>query len=240
MGKYDALGRFLKEKDADELNLTFAEIERILGFTLPDSARKFPAWWANDASAGRHASSWLSAGAKTQRLNLTAETVAFCKDAAGKAKPVSGKAPLITTAKEFPATCVTAELQWREVGTVVRENGALRFPAAPAAPGLYRFRLLSEAGDKSYIGETVNIRRRFAHYRKPGPSQATNIRINSVFLKHLSAGGTIAVDLVTHGPVVDTGNGSAIADLTDKATRRLLENAALLADSSAEVENLNL
>jgi hypothetical protein len=39
---------------------------------------------------------------------------------------------------------------------------------------------------------------------------------------------------------VDTGDGSSFANLADKATRRLLENAALLSSNNPEVENLNL
>ncbi|GLP88066.1 hypothetical protein [Tritonibacter mobilis] len=240
MAKYDALGKFLNDKDVDELHLTFAEIERILGFSLPDSARKFPAWWANDASAGRHASSWLLAGARTERLNLTAETVSFCKNAADKTKPTLRQVADIAPSKEYPATRAIVEFQWHEIGAILREDGELRFPEVAAEAGLYRFRLLSKAGDKSYIGETANVRRRFAHYRKPGPSQATNLRINSAFLEHLAAGGTIFVDLIKHGATVDTGDGSSFANLADKVTRRLLENAALLSSNSPEVENLNL
>lgn len=78
MGKYDPLREHLER--LSHLRLTFAEIERILGATLPPSARKYSAWWANERD-GRHvhALSWLDAGNQTQRLDLNAGTVEFAK-----------------------------------------------------------------------------------------------------------------------------------------------------------------
>jgi len=46
MPKYDPLSGHLRRQRQDELELTFAEIERILGAMLPKSATR-PQWWAN-------------------------------------------------------------------------------------------------------------------------------------------------------------------------------------------------
>jgi len=46
MGKYDPLRDLLKRQRDTELELTFAEIERIIGGMLPNSAAR-PQWWAN-------------------------------------------------------------------------------------------------------------------------------------------------------------------------------------------------
>ncbi len=46
MPKYDPLSGHLRRQRHDELELTFAEIERILGAMLPKSAIR-PQWWAN-------------------------------------------------------------------------------------------------------------------------------------------------------------------------------------------------
>lgn len=64
MGKYDPLHRHLRRQRAAELELSFAEIERILGALLPKSANR-PQWWANvtdldTAHVQRHA--WGRAG----------------------------------------------------------------------------------------------------------------------------------------------------------------------------------
>ncbi len=46
MSKYDPLSGHLRRQRADELTISFAEIERILGAMLPKSAAR-PQWWAN-------------------------------------------------------------------------------------------------------------------------------------------------------------------------------------------------
>ena len=58
---------------------SFAEVEAVLGFRLPDSARLHRPWWANrkSDSGHSHARAWQEAGWQTGDLNLTAETVVF-------------------------------------------------------------------------------------------------------------------------------------------------------------------
>ena len=46
MGKYDPLRDYLRRQRANELELSFADIERKLGAMLPNSAA-LPQWWAN-------------------------------------------------------------------------------------------------------------------------------------------------------------------------------------------------
>lgn len=66
MGKYDALYHFLKQiqHDKDEITFTFDEMEKIIGFKLPQSAYNYRQWWANPTSPEQHpyAQSWLLAG----------------------------------------------------------------------------------------------------------------------------------------------------------------------------------
>lgn len=65
MAKYDPLHRFLRRhRKSDEVVLTFAEIERIIGAILP-KAVKDPAWWSNTPLQGRagvQTRAWLEAG----------------------------------------------------------------------------------------------------------------------------------------------------------------------------------
>ena len=58
--------------------MSFQEIERVLGFALPASARTYQAWWANDPKHSQ-AKAWLDAGAKSGQLDIRAETVVFRK-----------------------------------------------------------------------------------------------------------------------------------------------------------------
>jgi hypothetical protein len=46
--KYDPLRDYLKSQNVDELLLTFAEIEDILGFALPRAAQRAE-WWFDDS-----------------------------------------------------------------------------------------------------------------------------------------------------------------------------------------------
>ncbi len=135
---------------------------------------------------------------------------------------------------------VSVEFQWQPLGRLEQdENGRLLFPVAPRQPGLYRFRLLGNGDIRHYIGETDELRRRFQHYRTPGPSQKTNIRMNEEFRQHFSAGGTIEVDITSDGISVSIAGAVLVGDVADRAIRRLLEHAALVSEGGAGVKLLN-
>jgi hypothetical protein len=62
MGIYDPLRDHLQRQRLSEFELTFAEIETILGRSLPASAMR-PQWWANQVEGVRpQRDSWRSAG----------------------------------------------------------------------------------------------------------------------------------------------------------------------------------
>jgi hypothetical protein len=83
MGKYDPLQDYLGAASEPLLRLTFGQVERILGASLPASARKHPAWWANEqVGTHSHARAWLDTGYQTQRLDLNAGTVEFTRTGA--------------------------------------------------------------------------------------------------------------------------------------------------------------
>jgi hypothetical protein len=77
-GKYVLLYKYLENRYANTVVLTFTEIEDLLGFALPDQARLHPEWWTDAASAaGRtYSDSWVLAR-RTATPNLRAQTVAF-------------------------------------------------------------------------------------------------------------------------------------------------------------------
>ena len=54
VAKYDPLFEYLCKAGDAPVTITFDEIERMVG-ALPTSATKYPAWWGNEAGAGRHA-----------------------------------------------------------------------------------------------------------------------------------------------------------------------------------------
>ena len=77
-GKYRPLYDHLRACSDDRWDARFSDIEQIIGDRLPSSARKHPAWWANDTSRSHnHAQAWLSAGWETSRVQIEANGVLF-------------------------------------------------------------------------------------------------------------------------------------------------------------------
>lgn len=64
MNKYLPLAEHLAGLEQNEVRLSFSDIERIIGSTLPKSALGHDAWWANSKSKDSHtwAHLWLRAG----------------------------------------------------------------------------------------------------------------------------------------------------------------------------------
>ena len=77
-GKYRKLRAYLEAHPRREWRTTFGNIESILGFDLPASARIYRPWWANEKDA-RHsqAVAWTAAGWETAEVDLEAETLVF-------------------------------------------------------------------------------------------------------------------------------------------------------------------
>ena len=77
-GKYWKLRAYLEAHPRREWRSTFSNIESILGFKLPASARMYRPWWANEKDA-RHsqAVAWSAAGWETAEVDMEAETVLF-------------------------------------------------------------------------------------------------------------------------------------------------------------------
>jgi hypothetical protein len=77
--KYEPLRRYLQAEGRSSLELTFEDVERIIGARLPASARTHAAWWSNNATGHVNAAAWVSAGFKTERLDLAAQKLTFRK-----------------------------------------------------------------------------------------------------------------------------------------------------------------
>jgi hypothetical protein len=77
--EYLSLYKYLNNRFAQTVVLTFAQIQDLLGFTLPDLAHVQREWWAS-ADAGCAPSpqslSWTEAS-RTATPNLLAQTVVF-------------------------------------------------------------------------------------------------------------------------------------------------------------------
>ncbi|MEI9965095.1 MAG: hypothetical protein WDM92_10655 [Caulobacteraceae bacterium] len=72
----------LSQERQRERAMTFEEVETILGFPLPRSARLHQPWWSNSRGTHSHADAWLKAGWRTSRVDIGGERVVFVRNAA--------------------------------------------------------------------------------------------------------------------------------------------------------------
>lgn len=96
MGKYDPLKNFLKSQASSEAPMSFPDVENILGFELPPSARRHPAWWSNNVGTHVNARAWREVGWKTSRVDLGSERVTFVRD------PEFGREPMGVSESDSP------------------------------------------------------------------------------------------------------------------------------------------
>jgi hypothetical protein len=78
-GEYQLLYEYLRDRYATTVVLTFAEIEDLLGFPLPESARLRLEWWHSPGTTehpSAQADSWRLAS-RTATVNMVAQSVVF-------------------------------------------------------------------------------------------------------------------------------------------------------------------
>ena len=71
-GKYAPLLQFLQRQTADQIIITYAEAEAILGFRLPNSAYTYTMWW--NPKGHSHCQAWLQAGFSVTDVSKTIRT----------------------------------------------------------------------------------------------------------------------------------------------------------------------
>lgn len=76
-GQFTPLTAFLERANRETIELTFDELEGVLGSPLSKSARTDRAWWANSGRA--HATTWTSGGYRVERPDLARGIVRFVR-----------------------------------------------------------------------------------------------------------------------------------------------------------------
>lgn len=136
---------------------------------------------------------------------------------------------------------MAVKFEWSALGRVgLDRQGKLAFPRAPSQPGLYRFELDGANGKQQYIGETDTLDRRFQLYRTPGPSQRTNIRLNTLMRELIGNSGTVSVSIAFEGAEITIGGLTKTPRLQRKCDRVLVEHAAIYLAHEAGTSLLNL
>ena len=75
--EYLPLHKYLRDRYADTVVLTFSEIEALLGFSLPAPARRQPEWWTDDGVAPTAPSRCWRQARRTVKANFDSQTAVF-------------------------------------------------------------------------------------------------------------------------------------------------------------------
>ena len=76
MSKYDTLFHHLSHSKG-AVEMSFDEVEAMLGSPLPASARRHAAWWSNSGGTHVQADAWMRAGYRTENVDVVARRVRF-------------------------------------------------------------------------------------------------------------------------------------------------------------------
>ena len=79
MGKYEPLGKFLRQQGSDAVAMKFEDIERVVGTKLPESSRQHRAWWSNNPNNNVMTRVWLDAGFQTEQVDIEGRRLVFRK-----------------------------------------------------------------------------------------------------------------------------------------------------------------
>jgi hypothetical protein len=78
MSRYGTLTEHLLASNDPVVSLTFEELDNLVG-GLPESAKKYGAWWANSRTSHGHSGAWLDAGRKVS-LDFRSRVATFRLD----------------------------------------------------------------------------------------------------------------------------------------------------------------
>lgn len=131
MGKYEPLASHLTDMPRDRWTATFDEIERVLKFKLPPSARRYDAWWSN-SRRGNHsqAKAWIDAGWYIVSIDRKKEKVVLARSAAAGATEVTSAVhDLWRKAREISGIDDREALERRVVESFIRREAGKRLIA---------------------------------------------------------------------------------------------------------------
>lgn len=87
--KYEPLTIHLRGQRADQVRMSFAEIERVIHTKLPPSADSYRAWWSNNPTNNVMTQAWLDAGFESEQVDLPGRKLVFRRVRGG----IAPKAP---------------------------------------------------------------------------------------------------------------------------------------------------
>jgi hypothetical protein len=130
------------------------------------------------------------------------------------------------------------DFDWQDAGPVMLDPAErLLFPTLSTSPGLYRFWI--DGGEERpsvYVGEAAHLRQRMQHYRTPGPTQPTNLRVNALLLAALQSRRLVSVAIILQVSVSLDGTDPRNLRLDRRNARLIAEQAAIAAIQIEELK----
>lgn len=79
--RYAPLAVYLQSllTEQDKVEMSFEDVELLIGGRLPKYARQHRSWWANDSSGHVQSQQWLGAGWRVSAVNMSGERVTFTR-----------------------------------------------------------------------------------------------------------------------------------------------------------------
>jgi hypothetical protein len=91
--KYEPLTAYLRAQRGGLVRMSFAEIERVIGAKLPQSADSHRAWWSNNPSNNVMTKAWLEAGFESDQVDLSGRKLVFRRVSESERSPKSPAGP---------------------------------------------------------------------------------------------------------------------------------------------------
>jgi hypothetical protein len=152
--RYAPLAVWLQEQLPSEraIQLTFQQIEAIIGDTLPPSAHE-RFWWANNSTTRVQSQQWLEVGWRVSKMDMSEETVVFSRIKDREKLYIDFFSELLSTLKTsapFPVRQSSPDgFNWIIIARIPKGTPQTAFlGVAFARRGRFRVELYIDTGDK--------------------------------------------------------------------------------------------
>lgn len=237
MSKYAPLTDYLKRYGGDEWNVTFSEIEQILGFPLPPSASTHRTWWANHGGVMVHQKAWISAGWRVVMVDKERGQVRFMRQVTTQRRPpeppggqwlnVAGAMARVDprhvaeVRRYQGAADLSVRLDWQHLGPAVRDGRSWRCPVIAAVPGVVRFHVFRR-GLHAFVVRSARDLAVLARHPRDGSTESETM------WQSLRMADSVLIDyLLAEHVTVGSGGAVRAADFTDLRDLFLAEAAAI-------------
>lgn len=240
MSKYEPLRRHLASLDRTDWTATFAEIERVLGFPLPESATRHRSWWANTGDKMVHQESWVSAGWRVEDPDIATRRVRFVRTRIGGAGtlrpsgPAAGAAPIraavaASTRPARPMAFGVRVMAWKTLGAAHRDGEDWVLPRGEPGPALVRFSLETPDGPSTRAVFTDDVAAFLKAVGRSPLSRGARSASEYQTATHLAEATEVAVETVTPDQIFLIRDGTSRRfEPADPAARRFVEAAVEL------------